>query len=94
MKNKPDDRWQCEVHANGLVKVETKTKVIAEIPSRDIKIGTLVAAAPDLLAALEALVSDEDSFAEFDHNLYRDRMTKARAAIARAKGQGGAMFAL
>jgi len=51
----------------------------------------LIAAAPDLLEALETLVNLDDNYGPFGGEMYQDMIEsvwdKARAAIAKARGQ-------
>ena len=59
---------------------------VAEIQSHNPDDAALVAAAPDLLAALQALVGEAD-LGEIDHDDgTRALLAQARAAIARATG--------
>ena len=59
---------------------------VAEIQSHNSDDAALVAAAPDLLAALQALVGEAD-LGEIDHDDgTRALLAQARAAIARATG--------
>ena len=60
---------------------------VAEIQSHNPDDAALVAAAPDLLAALQALVGEAD-LGEIDHDDgTRALLAQARAAIARATGR-------
>ena len=60
---------------------------VAEIQSHNPDDAALVAAAPDLLAALQALVGEAD-LGEIDHDdSTRALLAQARAAIARATGR-------
>jgi hypothetical protein len=49
--------------------------------------GRLIAAAPDLLAALELIVSEADSYTARTGKPVHNWLDSARAAIARAKGE-------
>lgn len=45
------------------------------------ELATLRTLADELAGALEYLIAEEDTLAEFDHNAHRDRIAKARSAL-------------
>jgi len=47
--NIADLKLRVSVHANGVVNIETSDKVVAFIPSRNVQVANLLAAAPALL---------------------------------------------
>ncbi len=74
--------------------VETKDKIICEVFGGNRKDALLIASAPDLLAALDNLARYADTcelFLKETHpgkaDALRDRVTNARAAIAKATGE-------
>ena len=56
----PSEKWEAIRHNKHVVKVETKTLVICEVPEskNQNKIARLIAAAPDLLQTLKDLAGE------------------------------------
>jgi hypothetical protein len=63
------------------------TDVEGRMPEEAAANARLIAAAPELLAALEALLSVYQGFAPWEGEVERQAEIKARAAIAKARGE-------
>lgn len=90
--------WRQNPAAKHEIIADSESLVICRTPSASGLImkaapynGTLIAAAPDLYAALNALVAAEDQFiADVDitvDDLITDAVKAARAALAKARGE-------
>ena len=82
--------WKVSKHASGLLKIETKDRVICDGFAGESANAALIASAPDLLAALvsaEGLVYEAQSDIPEEYRAKRDclaALSIIRAAIAKA----------
>lgn len=84
--------WRVSKHASGLLKIETKDRVICDGFAREAANAALIAAAPELLEALKnildtALVVDAGNKNQFGtncHGFAREVFEQAHAAITKA----------
>jgi hypothetical protein len=79
--------WHVSEHSAIEVNAEG-ARAIVELwrrgnPAQELANARLIAAAPDLLAVLEAIVEDSDIFSTLDESL----LAEARAAIKKARGE-------
>lgn len=77
--------WRATLHANGLVKVESNQRVICDGFRGEEANARLIAAAPDLLAALKAVLAQTG-----DESMEEQDAVFASAAAAIAKAEGSA----
>lgn len=68
-------------HQSGLVKIETRDQVIAEIPSRDMDVARLLAAAPALRDLAEAVARLNPDAGEIGAGMLAQLVDQARHCI-------------
>jgi hypothetical protein len=78
--------WRVAIHASGLLKVESRDRVICDGFAKDYVNACLVAAAPDLLAALQEALEALDEAVRFTRGALdcSDVLDYARAIVAKA----------